>query len=351
MPSKGKHKVSFAPLPDEEARSEQLSAEILPIKLWKRCIWLHEPALASVCWSVCSVGMTILNKWAVDLTSSPMGVIVVQLAVSSLCALASGQVHFGNGTLKWAVSVPWLFVVMMVSSMMAMQHVTLGTIVVVRNLGPVITLLVETLVHRPDNLSCDAKTVASTLSIGVGVLLYELNEVRFSAVGTLWLLSNLVSACAERMVQRHLLAVHAVDVSKPGLMLLNNGIGCVLSALALQLTAPAQWHKLYRAARRERHALVAVAASSIVAPALSYTGLWLQRNVTATSFMVLGSATKLAVIAWGILFLRDAHGALSVSGALLSIVGAYAYARGTSPLGVCRRAARRARTVFCDIFC
>ena len=47
MPSKGKHKVSFAPLPDEEARSEQLSAEILPIKLWKRCIWLHEPALAT----------------------------------------------------------------------------------------------------------------------------------------------------------------------------------------------------------------------------------------------------------------------------------------------------------------
>ncbi len=68
-------------------------------------------------------------------------------------------------------------------------------------------------------------------------------------------------------------------------------------------------------------------ASCIIGCCISYSGLWLQKLVTATTFMVLGSCTKIIVILYGILFLSDSRSFLSILGALLSIVGSYAYAR------------------------
>lgn len=72
---------------------------------------------------------------------------------------------------------------------------------------------------------------------------------------------------------------------------------------------------------------LAVGLSCLLGCAISYGGLWLQRLVTATSFMVIGSCTKLVVIIFGIVFFADAAGPISVFGAGLSVFGGYAYAR------------------------
>ena len=77
----------------------------------------------------------------------------------------------------------------------------------------------------------------------------------------------------------------------------------------------------------KRGCALALAVSCVGGGALSYTGIWLQRLVTATSFMVLGSVAKVAVIVWGIVFFADASGPLSTAGALLSVAGGYAYLR------------------------
>ena len=289
-----------------------------------------EPVLASLSWGSCSIGMTILNKMSVSKTRAPVAVVIVQMLATCAMAAASGNLKFGAGWRLWAVSVPPLFVLMMVSSMLALKYVTVGTFVVVRNLGPVVTLIAETVLHNPENLSLDWRTLASTVAIAVGVWMYEAQDVRFSAVGFFYLLLNLALACAERMLQRHFLAVNQVDVSKPALMLLNNGIGALLALVVVPVLSPKEFHLLYHAVRRSVGTGIAVAASCVVGCAISYSGLWLQKLVTATSFMVLGSVTKLVVVAWGILFFGDAAGATSVIGAAISVAGGYAYARTQS---------------------
>lgn len=62
-------------------------------------------------------------------------------------------------------------------------------------------------------------------------------------------------------------------------------------------------------ARRMRKfsVFVPVAASCAAGALISYTGLWLQSLVTATSFMVLGCFNKIGVIAWGIACLPSRH--------------------------------------------
>ena len=88
---------------------------------------------------------------------------------------------------------------MMGSSMLALQYVSVGAFVVVRNLGPLVTLVMEVSLHKPDNLSCNARTAGATLAIAAGVWMYEANDMRWSQEGFFFLLANLGFACAERM--------------------------------------------------------------------------------------------------------------------------------------------------------
>jgi len=291
-----------------------------------------EIAMAAASWATCSISMTLLNKVAVGRSHAPIAVVIVQMLATVGMAAGSKNVHFGNGWRLWALAVPPLFALMMVTSMIALQYVTVGTFVVVRNLGPIVTLLIESVMHKPETLTFDWRSAGATGAIALGVFIYEakeirFSEIRFSGVGLIFLIANLGSSCAERMMQRHLLAVREVDVSKPALMILNNGLGALFSMLVLIIASPQEMHSLYHALKFKRGTGISLVASCVVGCLISYAGLWLQRLVTATSFMVLGSFTKMIVIAYGIVMLGDSHGFVSVFGAVLSLAGSYAYSR------------------------
>ena len=289
----------------------------------------RETVLAAAAWSLCSVGMTLVNKLAVTATRAPMGVVLIQMATTAAAAALTCNVHLGDGWQRWALTVPALFVIMMLTSMVALKYVSVGTFVVVRNLGPLFTLLFEVAVHRPDALHCDARTLGSLVTVVAGVVLYEWNDLQFSGLGVMFLLLNLLFACTERLVQRHLLAVSAVDVSKPGLMLLNNGIGLPLTVVAAGFVKHEYARTLHALAKPRQ--LLLVLLSALVGIGISYTGLWLQKLVTATSFMVLGASCKIALMVVGIAFLHDARSPLAILGALLSLGGCVLYATRPKP--------------------
>lgn len=321
-------RVVFAPLPtaDDPTRATPWVVNLVDYLQGR-----GEAVGASALWALSSIAMTLLNKQCVTKTRAPVAVVIVQMLATALLALVVGlatkNLRFGAGASTWAAVVPPLFVLMMASSMVALKYVSVGAFVVVRNLGPLVTLGVEVAFHQPDGLRCDAATVGACLALAFGVLLYESHDLAFSPTGLVFLLLNLGAACMERLAQRHLLAVKAVDCSRPALMILNNGVGAALGVVLLLVFAPHEWRELRHAVRRTRGAALAVGLSSVVGCAISYAGLWLQKLVTATSFMVLGCITKVAVIAWGVLFLADAHSPLALFGAALSVGGGYAYAR------------------------
>ena len=291
------------------------------------CLYLStsEIAAATFAWSVCSVGITVLNKMVITKTHAPLAVVIVQMIATVTMALASRDIHFGKGTQTWAIAVPPLFALMLLTSMLALDHVTVGTFMVVRNLGPVVTLVIETAVHKPDSLELNWKTGSACGTIALGVLIYEIREISFSFIGFLLLLANLALGVTERIVQRHLLAVSRVDVSQPALMVLNNGLGAIYVLMIVVIMSPHEFHALYHAIKFKHHMASAVLASCVLGCGISYAGLWLQKLVTATTFMVVGSFTKAIVILYGILLLDDSQDSLSILGAFLSIAGSYAY--------------------------
>ena len=70
--------------------------------------------------------------------------------VATICAnWRSVQIGSRRDALRWGCTVPLLFSAMLVSSMFAMEHNTLGTVVVFRNVAPLFTLLIERLFRVP----------------------------------------------------------------------------------------------------------------------------------------------------------------------------------------------------------
>ena len=71
---------------------------------------------------------------------------MIQMAFTSLVlVLVPCGIHFGSwrDVLRWSLSIPWLFTLMLASSMLALDHASMGAIIVVRNIAPIVTMAIE----------------------------------------------------------------------------------------------------------------------------------------------------------------------------------------------------------------
>ena len=219
--------------------------------------------------------------------------------------------------------------------MFAMEHNTLGTVVVFRNIAPLFTLAIERMFGVPFQFSLE--TVAALLSIVAGVVLYHLNSLGLTRLGLLAICLNMAFAVLERLMQRHLMAQSPVDINKPGMMLLNNACGLLpCGVLMVVYGEPARWHVV--ASELTAPGALLILISCLNGLAISYAGLKVQQLVTATTFMVLTNVNKFAVILFGVVVLHDDITLLSTAGVLLAIGGGLWYAKRAR---ACRSSRRR----------
>ena len=183
-----------------------------------------------------SAGMSVFNKMAIIALPLPITLVMVQMLFTVATIGANWRsVHIGSrrDALRWGCTVPLLFSAMLVSSMIAMEHNTLGTVVVFRNVAPLFTLLIERMFRVPMQVS--RNTILSLFTIILGVVVYNWSSIALSTVGLIAIVCNMVFAVLERLLQRHLMAQAPVDISKPGMMLLNNSCGLVPNLLAFNV--------------------------------------------------------------------------------------------------------------------
>jgi len=251
--------------------------------------------------------------------SLPITLVLVQMGFTVLTVAArpsSVRIGSARDALRWGLTVPLLFAAMLVSSMVAMQYNSLGTIVVARNIAPLFTLLIEGFFRIP--MQVNRETVASLLTIVVGVAVYHHSSVRLTPLGLAAICFNMFFAVLERLMQRHLMAQDPVDISKPGMMLLNNLFGLVPCGLLLfPYAETAKWSVAFGALTSSQWLLIII--SCLNGLAISYAGLRVQQLLTATTFMVLTNVNKFVVILFGVIVLHDPltlHGAVGISMAM-----------------------------------
>jgi drug/metabolite transporter (DMT)-like permease len=286
--------------------------------------------VACLFYMISSAGMSVFNKLAVQAMPLPITLVMVQmlftiLSVGSRPAL----IHVGSrrDALRWGLTVPMLFAAMLATSMIAMEHNTLGTIVVFRNVAPLFTLFIERMFRVP--MKVNAETIASLLAIVCGVVLYHMHAIGFTTMGLLAICLNMAFAVLERLTQRHLMAQEPVNLSKPAMMLLNNACGLLPCGVLLAVyQEPARWGDVLSELSSSGAFLVLL--SCLNGLAISYAGLRVQQLVTATTFMVLTNVNKFAVILFGVVILHDEITPLSTIGVCMAMGGGLWYGRARS---------------------
>jgi len=258
----------------------------------------HEIFVGVGSWMVCSVGMLIFNKLAVTALPLACTLVAMQLAFTALSMITVcwSSIHIGSlrDMARWCMVVPF-FAGMLLTSMLALSGASMTTVVTFRAIAPLIALMIER--FYPNPLKVSFHMIACIFVMIAGALIYarEMPSSDHKAIG--WLLLNNFFAVGDRLLQRLMLArdQRPVDISKTGVTLLNNGLALIPLLFFAQITG--EFKDLGSAVGSlDRMGMCWIAVSCVVSLGISYTGIWAQSLISATSFLVLINANKFFII-------------------------------------------------------
>lgn len=268
---------------------------------------------ACLSWSAASVIMNVVNKEVAVRYKSHNEVVCAQMLVTALVQLPFLKLLPGWYT--WACVVPWLFLGMLVTSMYALESVSIGSFVVARNAAPIVSYTLEVA------LSLEKFTIPrASMLIGLitGSVMYEWGSLSSSALGLFLVSTNILLGGCERFAQKELVSRQEMKCSKSTLSVINNGVAFVAFVPLLMLIEPRKVRAVLSWKNRSHYDIMILCASCFVATMLSWTGLWAQQQISATEFLVLGCVTKIVVVIIGIIAFEDSCTSLSITGAILS---------------------------------
>ena len=115
--------------------------------------------------------------------------------------------------------------------------------------------------------------------------------------GLPWIIFNMLLAVADRLVQRSMLAQDQapVDISLSGVTLLNNLWGCMLMLIAAVVLGELQELPVLLTSLGSEH-VIWILCSCFVGTCISFTGIFVQKRISATSFLVLINVNKFGII-------------------------------------------------------
>lgn len=285
-------------------------------------------ATSSYCFA--SVGMLLFNKLAIQDFPLECCLVWVQLFFSAFCLGVFGfpYIHVGSvrDLLRWCMVVPF-YCGMLLTSILALKTAPMTLVIVLRNTSPLMTLVFER--FYPEPLQISKYMLGSICLMIVGAMMYVWQLPLDSWQGIGWVLLNSAIAVVDRLLQRLLLSKEQcpVDISKAGITLINNLVGLLpvglaiyasgeVSALPLALSKLTRWDQFF------------IGMSCVIGLAISYTSIWAQSLISATSFLVMINANKFVII--GI----EAFGMhsktltpLQIVGASLTILGGVLYGK------------------------
>jgi len=281
-------------------------------------------------WVVCSVGMLVFNKAAV--TSLPLACTLVnmQLVFTALamltCCWSSLHIESRQDLFRWAIVIPF-FAGMLLTSMFALSAASMTTVVTFRAVSPLIAMSIER--FYPNPLKITPAIIGCIVVMIGGAVVYAgvMEASEFGALG--WLLLNNFFAIGDRLLQRLMLAKdqNPVNMSKTAITLVNNVGGSLALFVAMAFTG--EYSQIGGAlAALSNMDIFWVVASCIVSVGISYTGVWAQSLIPATSFLVLVNANKFFIIFLEAFILKTKTlSATQVCGAIIVILASCAYGK------------------------
>jgi len=281
--------------------------------------------LSCLLFMACSAAMMIVNKYVMILFGMPVTVVLMQMIFTVILLMVgfSSFLHIGscNDFIRWSRFVPFLYSLMLTSSLMALNSYSMGAMTVVRNIAPLVTLPIEKMFQ--EDIPADCHTFLILIYVACGALLYMRDDIYFSAFGLVMMLVNAMVASLERLMQRRLIAVKPVDISKTGMLLINNTVGLPYAASVLLFYPEYQHWSIISGRVLSDYLLLLL--SCIVGVAIGWSAINAQSYVSASTMLVLTNLNKVIVIAYGMLLLGEARTPQAIMGCLIALSGGLLY--------------------------
>lgn len=277
--------------------------------MWHQCLVL-------ALFVACSCVMMPLNKLVMhQLRHTPLTAVAGQMIGATFVLLFT---PWRTGPeLYRCLILPPLFATMLVTSMLSLQHASLGAIVAIRNTAPLICLPLEHYFVAPQHVS--VRSVASLACMLFGCIGYVWHDLHTTHVGLVLATINMLAGVCDRLVQRHILSTE--EVNKCSLLLINNLAGGLIVAA---LAAAAKENAVAALCKESARLLwlLSVAAGLL----MGYSGALAQAHVSATTHLLVSNMNRVVVLLVGsTLFGETVQWAQWVAVAAL-LVGSISYA-------------------------
>ncbi|CAK0829706.1 unnamed protein product [Prorocentrum cordatum] len=284
---------------------------------------LRQPSLAVILvvtglYIFASLAMNVLNKKAAKAFEATCLLVIIQMLVSVVVIICMEydkmKMDKWADFMKWLV-VPFAFAGMLGTSMFAFKEASLTTILIMRNILPILTFGFEkALFNQPESMCW--KVVTSLVVTLAGSVLYGFVDISATNLGKLLILVNCAFTIVDRLVQAKLLKGNKdFSISISMCMLLNNGLG-VVPMLALALA---------KGEVPEGNAWFLVMMSGLCGASLGYVGLRTQQLVSGTTVLVMQNFNKLLIIALGMFVFHEHLTPMSFLGCFVSLLGCFGY--------------------------
>mmetsp|Transcript_113428 Transcript_113428/g.308085 ORF Transcript_113428/g.308085 Transcript_113428/m.308085 type:complete len:421 (+) Transcript_113428:89-1351(+) len=293
---------------------------------------LRQPSLAVILvvtglYIFASLAMNVLNKKAAKAFEATCLLVIIQMLVSVVVIICMEydkmKMDKWADFMKWLV-VPFAFAGMLGTSMFAFKEASLTTILIMRNILPILTFGFEkALFNQPETMCW--KVVMSLLVTLVGSVVYGFVDVSATNLGKLLILVNCAFTIVDRLVQAKLLKGNKdFSISIAMCMFLNNALGVVpMIFLAIATGEISHWGQSLASADLDTWFLVLM--SGLCGASLGYVGLRTQQLVSGTTVLVMQNFNKLLIIALGMFVFHEHLTPMSFLGCFVSLLGCFAY--------------------------
>mmetsp|Transcript_3770 Transcript_3770/g.7782 ORF Transcript_3770/g.7782 Transcript_3770/m.7782 type:complete len:303 (-) Transcript_3770:239-1147(-) len=255
-------------------------------------------ALVIVAYCIVGNALTIVNKIVMLHYPYPNVVVLLQ------CIVTIGLVRFGERflpqitgevkPLEWPLIKVWiwltiLFFVMLLSSMYALETVTVPTIIVVRNLATLVTTVFDVTFLKTKITAGEVVTLFAILG---GAVYYGYKDINFHIVGYCWLAVNVFATSGYQVYVKRLVAVTKFNSST--MTYYNNTLCLPFLFVGAQIENEFEYLGAFFATSGYVQILTWV--STVLGFAMSITGFLLNHEISATSIMVVNNSNKFALI-------------------------------------------------------
>lgn len=281
-------------------------------------------------WICCSIGMVVFNKLAI--AEFPLGciLVVIQMLFTAVVIGLFGfrTLHFGSyrDVCRWAMVVPF-YAGMLLTSLLALKNASMTLCVTFRAISPILGLIVERFYPKPPRITI--WVIACLLLLIAGAGMYTIGMPRTQVRGIFWIILNNIFAVGDRLLQRLFLSKDQcpVDISKTGCTVLNNVLGMIPVVVVILISK--EYEELPNVlSMLDVKGYIFIVISCFVGMGISYTGIYAQSMITATSFLVLVNANKFFIIILEACFLkRDPLGPIQIAAAIITISAGILYGK------------------------